>query len=284
MYIKTPSCCIKSSKGTPKQYVDLLFTRMDHGILDWFPRLDEMCQQRLFQKNNEAWFQPVLTEDDIESTFVPSLKLVPSGQYYALRVQVPSDLSTLSLLTEEDKQPCTFASLVPEQTTLICLLEIQSIRFTSKSFAVDIAWKQGLITKATTQREPEPSLFSIPTPTPTPSFSSAPSESFAMEEVVLSELPMDPEEEDMYSSHVELYKEARAKAKEAKRSALHAYQQAKKIRTEYQLNSVVIQDSDSELDDEIHELCMDTDTETETEDGDGDKNEDEDEYEDRAKR
>ena len=141
LYLQTPKCLTKQGfvKSGKKIFVDLMFDNNDTVFINWIENLEAKCQELLFSKG-ETWFQTKLEKDDIETAFTSAFKIYKSGKYYLLRVNVKPTIKIYneanSVVSLED---------IAVDKTIISILEIQGVKFTSRSFQIEIELKQSLI-------------------------------------------------------------------------------------------------------------------------------------------
>ena len=141
LYIQTPKSLTKQAIITngKKLYCDLMFENHLIMLIEWFEKLESTCQQLIFEKSAE-WFQDPLQLNDIENVFNSILKIYKSGKYYLARVNVKKTINiydeTRNILSIED---------IKNDTPIISILEIQGIKFTSRTFQIEIELKQAMI-------------------------------------------------------------------------------------------------------------------------------------------
>ena len=141
LYVQTPKCFSKQGfvKSGKRIYVDLMFDNNDTIFIDWIERLETKCQELVYVKG-EKWFQTKLEKDDIETAFTSPLKVYKSGKFYLLRVNVKPNIK---IYNESDK--VVNLEEIVETNSLISILEIQGIKFTSRNFQIEIDLKQSLV-------------------------------------------------------------------------------------------------------------------------------------------
>jgi hypothetical protein len=141
LYVQTPKCFSKQGfvKSGKRIYVDLMFDNNDTIFIDWIERLEAKCQELVYVKG-EKWFQTKLEKDDIETAFTSPLKVYKSGKFYLLRVNVKPNIK---IYNESDK--VVNLEEIVETNSLISILEIQGIKFTSRNFQIEIDLKQSLV-------------------------------------------------------------------------------------------------------------------------------------------
>ena len=141
LYVQTPKCFSKQGfvKSGKRIYADLMFDNNDTIFIDWIERLEAKCQELVYIKGDK-WFQTRLEKDDIETAFTSPLKVYKSGKFYLLRVNVKPNIK---IYNESDK--VVNLEEIVETNSLISILEIQGIKFTSRNFQIEIDLKQSLV-------------------------------------------------------------------------------------------------------------------------------------------
>lgn len=141
LYIQTPKSLTKQGfvKSGKKIYVDLMFDINDTVFINWIENLEAKCQELIFSKGDN-WFQTKLDKDDIESAFTSPFKIYKSGKFYLLRVNVKSNVKIFN----DDTQIINLDDLTADKT-LISIIELQGIKFTSRNFQIEIELKQSMV-------------------------------------------------------------------------------------------------------------------------------------------
>lgn len=141
LFIQTPKCLTKQGfiKSGKKVYTDLMFDNNDTVFINWIENLETKCQELIFSKG-QNWFETKLEKDDIETAFTSPFKIFKSGKYYLLRVNVKQNIK----IYDEKDQIINSEDISPDKT-IISILEIQGIKFTSRNFQIEIELKQSMI-------------------------------------------------------------------------------------------------------------------------------------------
>jgi hypothetical protein len=141
LFIQTPKCLTKQGfiKSGKKVYTDLMFDNNDTIFIQWIENLEAKCQELIFSKG-QNWFETKLEKDDIESAFTSPFKIFKSGKYYLLRVNVKQNVK----IYDENDQIINSEDINNDKT-IISILEIQGIKFTSRNFQMEIELKQSMI-------------------------------------------------------------------------------------------------------------------------------------------
>jgi hypothetical protein len=140
LFIQTPKSLTKQGfvKSGKKVYVDLMFDNNDTIFINWIENLESMCQDLLSKQ--DSWFQTKIEKDDIETAFTSSFKIFKSGKHYLLRVNVKPNIK---IYDELDK--VVSLETITNDKTLISIVEIQGIKFTSRNFQIEYELKQSMV-------------------------------------------------------------------------------------------------------------------------------------------
>jgi hypothetical protein len=147
LYVQTLKSVTRQGivKNGKKYSCELMFDSQSAETIHWFERLEETCQKLLFEKN-EQWFQNSLEPNDIETAFIPVIRIFKSGKYYLVRsnIKATNEDEPMIKVYNENKQPMMTTDITNE-TNIMALLEIQGIKFTTRSFQIEIEMKQIMI-------------------------------------------------------------------------------------------------------------------------------------------
>ena len=148
LYIQTPKSLTKQGfvKNGKKIHSELMFESNEDIFIKWLENLEAKCVELLFEKGDQ-WFQEKLDKNDIESAFSSPTKIYKSGKYYLVRCNVKINTSTNNpsiRIYSEDETPLTMDDITYDKK-IISVIEIQGIKFTSRSFQLDIEMKQVML-------------------------------------------------------------------------------------------------------------------------------------------
>jgi hypothetical protein len=149
IYVEFSKCKLKQSitKSTKKMYCDLI---IDSDVDKWIFNLEKKCKQLLIEKSS-FWFENSLKASDMDTVFVPSVKNTNTNNI--LKTNIKLSLLTgqpdVKIFHEErtsKDEKLTIDTLNQQlQNPLICIIEIQGIKFSEKSFQLEYEIKQILI-------------------------------------------------------------------------------------------------------------------------------------------
>lgn len=147
LYIQTTKSLTRQGfvKSGKKYYCDLMFDKNSENLITWFETLEETCQ-KLIHAKSDTWFQNPLELSDIESAFNSTIRIYKSGKFYLVRVNVKNNAAgdpSLKIYNEDENT--LFIHDVTAETEMLCILEIQGIKFTSKNFQIEIEIKQAMV-------------------------------------------------------------------------------------------------------------------------------------------
>jgi len=153
LYLQTPSCGTKQGiiSSGKKAYCDLMYTNEDQDILAWFEKLVESLQSLIFNKR-KLWFHNEMEMEDIDSAFTPPIRIYKSGKFQLIRTyihgsNINNPLHGFSCYDENEIK--VDPEILNGGRRIIPLLEIKGIKFSSKSFNLDIALKQVMVIEET---------------------------------------------------------------------------------------------------------------------------------------
>ena len=290
VYIQTPKC--KCNKGIvktgKKEYIDLLLTNDNSNFVEWMNHLEESIQSIIYDKR-ESWFanQDELSLDDIQSFFSPPIK-VYKGSNYLVRCYIQTNKGITSTINifDETHSPKEKKD-VKEQCDMIGIIEIQGLRFSQRSFQIDINIKQVMmfsssplfssclidastirdnnqenatienatIENATIENELSKEPDTLDKSTLKINLQNS-EDNDGLEEIDLEESGLQNVESVTLKKpdeiYYEMYKEAKRKARQLRKDALEAFLKAKQIKNKYSLEES--DDDEQEEDSEEEEL------------------------------
>ena len=145
LYIQTCKSLTKQGfvKTGKKYYCDLMFDKNSESLINWFENLEERCQKLIFEKR-DTWFQNALEETDIETAFNSTIRVYKSGKCYLVRTNIKNNNSSNlpAIKIYDEKEVSLTMTDITNETSVICILEIQGIKFTSRNFQIEIELKQ----------------------------------------------------------------------------------------------------------------------------------------------
>ena len=148
LYIQMPKCATKQGivKTNRVMYSDLLYNRNNcEPLIEWLLALEKHCQSKINEKK-DMWFVSEMTEDDIESMMTPVYRLYRSGKNLLIRTFIDVDKGTDKgkCMVYDEKEILLDQSAVVG-TNIIPLILIEGIKFTSKSFDIEIKLIQAMV-------------------------------------------------------------------------------------------------------------------------------------------
>jgi hypothetical protein len=150
LYVQFPKCKTKQGiiQSEKNIYTDLLYeTTYNNELNDWLENLETICQKLLYGKNN-LWFSGDIDLNDIESAFTNVAKMYKSGKQFLIRCYVPKpqmikNPPTCFVYDENEKQ--LVLNDVDVTKEIIPLIKIDGIKFTNKSFQLELNLSQVMV-------------------------------------------------------------------------------------------------------------------------------------------
>lgn len=149
-YVQFPKCVSKNglnkNNASKKTSIDLQFNYFETDILTWMENLENRCRELIFEKR-ELWFQSEMLEEDIESMFISPIKPYRSGKFLIIRTYIPTSkhIKQEGCLIYDENERTLDSSSIKESTQFIPLVHIEGIKFSSKSFQIEINIRQIMV-------------------------------------------------------------------------------------------------------------------------------------------
>ena len=142
---KTKNGIVKNNSSR-KSYCDLMFSSHEADIISWMENLENRCRELIYSKK-DTWFQTEMSMDDIENIFISPTRSYKSGKCILIRAQLPSakQIKKDGCLIYDEHEQILEADAVDENTNIIPLVTINGIKFSSKSFQLDILLSQIMV-------------------------------------------------------------------------------------------------------------------------------------------
>jgi len=151
LYVQMPKCkpkqgIIKNSTSK-KSHLDLLYNYYDTELISWFEHLEIKCRELIFNKKDNWFVQTEMTLDDIENNFISPTKSYKSGKMIIIRTHIPytKQIKKDYCMIYDENERVLDTSSITELTELIPLICIDGIKFSSKSFQIDILLPQIMV-------------------------------------------------------------------------------------------------------------------------------------------
>lgn len=152
LYLQLPKCRSKQgickTTSSKKFFIDLIFNSHENNLITWFENFENRCRELIFEKKDN-WFQSEMDLDDIESHFNSCMKTYKSGKYIVIRCYIPNNKTirkNYCLIYDENENILNVED-VKENLEIIPLIAIEGIKFSSKSFQIEINVPQIMVLK-----------------------------------------------------------------------------------------------------------------------------------------
>ena len=150
LVIQTPKC--KTKKGihkTSKQiYCDLLFSKENTdniSFINWLDTLQGKVRE-LILENGDNWFHEKPSLDEVEYNWNDSIRSY-KGSFNLIRTFISKNksLNKLNIQIYDDNESELHLENIDEKKSVICILEIKGLKFSSQSFHLEIYLRQVMI-------------------------------------------------------------------------------------------------------------------------------------------
>ena len=148
LYIQTPKCTSRQAVVPGKRpYIDLMFSSHDVSFLEWLEALETDAIRLIYEKRN-MWIGADLEKSDIEAGFTSPVRPYKGGKHYLIRAHIQpakhlAGTQSCSVF-DENERPVSVDHIKAEHQ-MYTVLEFQGIKFTSRSFQLEVALKQVLL-------------------------------------------------------------------------------------------------------------------------------------------
>ena len=147
LYIQSPVCETRQGfvKSNKKIHSDLVFSKKEEPFIQWITDLEQRCVE-LIHENSDDWFQNPLEMSEIENAFNSIVKINKSNGYM-IRSNVKIHTMTKEPVIKVYNQSETIMTMqdVTQETNIITILEVQGVKFTTRSFQLEMEIKQVMI-------------------------------------------------------------------------------------------------------------------------------------------
>jgi hypothetical protein len=148
LYIQTPKCTSRQAVVPGKRpYIDLMFSSHDVSFLEWLEALEADAIRLIYEKRN-TWISADLEKSDIEAGFTSPVRPYKGGKHYLIRAHIQpakhlAGTQSCSVF-DENERPVSVDHIKAEHQ-MYTVLEFLGIKFTSRSFQLEVALKQVLL-------------------------------------------------------------------------------------------------------------------------------------------
>jgi len=147
-YIQTPKCLTKQgmNETNKKAYIDLMFTKDDEEVIEWLETLESTLVKLICEKKH-LWFQDDIEYDDIEGFFNPITRGYKAGKFNLVRTSIFKNKTSNNYTCNayDENENVIPINDINESNMIIPILEIMGIKFSARSFQVEIVGKQLMI-------------------------------------------------------------------------------------------------------------------------------------------
>ena len=151
--LQTPKCKTKNGiiKTDKKIYCDLLFNKDDDNVIEFLDELEDKIKTLIFDKKDK-WFHSEMDMDTIDYHWQNILRPY-KGSFILLRCFIKKPKSTLNShppvqIYDEDENLLDLDKVTKDKT-IMSLINITGLKFTSQSFSLEFNLKQVMVLKDT---------------------------------------------------------------------------------------------------------------------------------------
>ena len=147
LIIQTPK--IKTKKGITQTnkhiYTDLVFENEHSEFIEWIEKLQENVRDIILSKS-ENWFHEPVTLDEIEYNWNDSFRTYKqTKQLLRTFIHKNKGISSNLLKIYDSDYKSKHINDIKSDTSIICILEISGLKFSSTSFQIDFCLRQVMV-------------------------------------------------------------------------------------------------------------------------------------------
>jgi hypothetical protein len=144
LYVYTPKCTTKQGvvQSGQKQYIDFVCTYSNTNLINWINSLEERIQNLIYEKRNTWFVTDSIELDDIQTAFIPMMKV--KNSQHIIRAYIQDKVKESIQVYDEYEMPIPLSS-IKETSELISILTISGIKFNQKCFQVVVNVKQIMV-------------------------------------------------------------------------------------------------------------------------------------------
>ena len=150
---QTPKCKTKNGiiKTDKKIYCDLLFNKDNDDVIEFLEHLEDKIKNLIFEKK-DRWFHSDMDMDTIDYHWQNILRPY-KGSYVLLRCFIKKPKSTLNsqptIQIYDEEENILDLEKVTKEKTIVSLLNLSGLKFTSQSFSLEFNLTQVMVLKDT---------------------------------------------------------------------------------------------------------------------------------------
>ena len=146
---QTPKCNTKRGihKTEKKIYCDLLFDTDNVEFIEWLNTVEENIQQLIYEKKDLWFVEGEVTMEDIEYNWIDTVKNYKKS--HLLRTFIPkiNKQTYNTIQVYDDNQNLLSIEDIKENSSLISIIELSALKFSSSSFHLEFVLRQAMIIK-----------------------------------------------------------------------------------------------------------------------------------------
>lgn len=145
LLVQLPRCDTKQGvvQTEKKKYCDLMFDQTNEAVISWFEKLERKMTEMLCERS-ALWFAESLELDEIENAFTSPIRSYKSGHYYLVRCNMLKRGGNV-MCYNENEEMVELSAIKGGNIEIIPLIEVVGIKFSAKSFQIEINMRQIMV-------------------------------------------------------------------------------------------------------------------------------------------
>ena len=145
--VQTPKCVTKNGIHTTikQMYCDILMNKNHEEFIEWLRKFQERVRE-IILNNADNWFHTTPSLDEIEYNWNDSIRIYKKSNYLVRTfVHKNKNINTPSLQIYNANEEELSLEDITADKSVICILEITGLKFSSQSFQLEICLRQIMV-------------------------------------------------------------------------------------------------------------------------------------------
>jgi len=147
VYLQMPKSKTKNGVVETKRlsYIDILYDSLGNDkIFEWADNFEEKCKNMINEKKH-IWFYDDITDEELDAMMSPILRTYKAGSKLLLRTYIKNNVFNKKCIVYDEDENIKELKDITVDKTIIPLIHVSGIKFTSKSIELKLSLSQTMI-------------------------------------------------------------------------------------------------------------------------------------------
>ena len=147
VYLQMPKSKTKNGVVETKRlsYIDILYDSLGNDkIFEWADNFEEKCKNMINEKKH-IWFYDDITNEELDAMMSPILRTYKAGSKLLLRTYIKNNVFNKKCIVYDEDENIKELKDITVDKTIIPLIHVSGIKFTSKSIELKLSLSQTMI-------------------------------------------------------------------------------------------------------------------------------------------